>query len=972
MLNKTPDQPLKTINVCKKNYFPSLSNKKSETPQKERYLDLGFTPHWNDTLLVTDSSSGNRFFHQPEAPKTCRAVSYSLRVPMLTKPKETFLLKQTENSLNFNPSKIWEITERVDTFKIRSDSKQTMPKTETSINDQLKIWKNCSNEIGQLFKSINLELFNSFSIMNSKIFSLIDDIKEINKEIELVSKEKIKMLNNQVKSLQNEAFFLQKQNLELFESYKLSDLKIKKEIDEMFPSNEEEIKRFKEESALLRDKKASGLPGALQQLYYDMCLEQALPEETEIDLSGMNVDDLMRDLKDKYKLIITRTVRSVKKNVSKKYDFSCQKIQTEAIYIEPSMHEDLIKQLDKTLILYQSTLLQLDNHKEDNNKKNQIIEKIEFEKNQLRSENLQWKRDFELSHKEIHNLKLDIEGKKRELTMIQKQSKQKTEIIIQLESQIDLLKDKNLDLSNELEKFNRSKPASRLMDKRPSYTEITELVKEQKKNRLDEVTKSGLTVRQELEKEYSNKLLEVKHKIKENGEGINKLKEINSRNSSDGYIIETSHFDNKRQINEKESEDNKESEDKRENKDKKEPKNNKQNEDNKEIDDKYIKNEKYQNIENQKKDEKYYSDEKNKEEDKREKNYEGNKEINKRENNEKKEKKETIEINANTFNKSLNENHRSYLNVPKEECISDKITLKIPEISNIDENDIKETEKSNDLQSLSKVNTEEGIIDKEYLTVKKSDSKYSIKESSIKKLSKKEEIIKNKSFKQIENSNKSKASLAHSDDKTINPRKMSINNTSSSNISLLSKHSADIPDKKLPSPSKKAIEKQQINQSMNDKPIINDKSASDFQEATTYEDIAENQENFVSVYPKTNKPLPSNIIHDIQVKETLENNARFDSTILSLGNNKTKENICDKMCGRDFTTEIDIGIQTNLYQIEEETHKETNKTYYFPYNPNNVYGLRGDIYYQKNSFIPQARIPDMNSSIMFQPAYKYG
>ena len=81
---------------------------------------------------------------------------------------------------------------------------------------------------------------------------------------------------------------------------------------------------------------------------------------------------------------------------------------------------------------------------------------------------------------------------------------------------------------------------------------------------------------------------------------------------------------------------------------------------------------------------------------------------------------------------------------------------------------------------------------------------------------------------------------------------------------------------------------------------------------------------------------------------------------------------CDKICGRDIIAEISIGVQVDLYHPEENTPRESTGHYFLPYNPNNIYGLRGDVYYQKSSFMPQARIPDLSTSLMFQPAYKYG
>ena len=103
MLNKTINsaQASKNASFYKKKAFPSLSHKPSESLPRERLLELGYMPHWNDTLSVTDCSSAGRFFQHVEGSNTCRAASNSLRMPRVSKPRDTFISKQSSYFFGF-------------------------------------------------------------------------------------------------------------------------------------------------------------------------------------------------------------------------------------------------------------------------------------------------------------------------------------------------------------------------------------------------------------------------------------------------------------------------------------------------------------------------------------------------------------------------------------------------------------------------------------------------------------------------------------------------------------------------------------------------------------------------------------------------------------------------------------------------------------------------------------------------------
>mmetsp|Transcript_28870 Transcript_28870/g.28557 ORF Transcript_28870/g.28557 Transcript_28870/m.28557 type:complete len:179 (-) Transcript_28870:39-575(-) len=68
-----------------------------------------------------------------------------------------------------------------------------------------------------------------------------------------------------------------------------------------------------------------------------------------------------------------------------------------------------------------------------------------------------------------------------------------------------------------------------------------------------------------------------------------------------------------------------------------------------------------------------------------------------------------------------------------------------------------------------------------------------------------------------------------------------------------------------------------------------------------------------------------------------------------------------------------VGVQYDWEHPDEigEEEAEPSNLYIFAYNPNNVFGLRGDVFFNKSTRVLQSqpRIPELQKSIMFQPNY---
>lgn len=341
--------------------------------------------------------------------------------------------------------------------------------------------------------------------MISNVFSLFDDLTEAFKTTENAYKDSANELNYKIKDLQKEVFSLKKQNSEYFMYEKLNQIKIQKEVDEMFPNIDEDIKRFKEDILLMKKLRHGDLPERLEQIYFDLSQDIQIPKATKIDLEDVNLNEFIELMRNKYKLIINTTVKSVKSNLIKPVPSDTKETQTEYEFINSAVYEDLIKQNEKINLLYQSALMQLENHKEGNNAKSQILDKLESEKLLIKNDQLQIKRENELLHKEIINLKIEIENKKAEIVMISNQNNEKIEKILFLEGKVEQLSEKLFDVEFELERAKKSRPPSVKPEKKPRKI-IIQQEEESKKSKLDQVTKSGLTVREELEQIYGNAL----------------------------------------------------------------------------------------------------------------------------------------------------------------------------------------------------------------------------------------------------------------------------------------------------------------------------------------------------------------------------------------------------------------------------------------------------------------------------------
>ena len=454
-----------------------------------------------------------------------------------------------------------------------------------------------------------------------------------------------------------------------------------------------------------------------------------------------------------------------------------------------------------------------------------------------------------------------------------------------------------------LERTKKSRPPSALTLPKKEAVEIS--VEETKKNRLDEVTASGMTVREQLEKDFANKFPARKQRPSINSDFIVKkpdesgesdivlspmLKEKNSELRNSRNNTETVEEKEKEKVKEKEKE--------------------------KEAKSSIVES---KGVETKPKEERKIE--------------------------------EKINTKAKIESKEIRQTNFKSLDIPKQENLSETITFQIPEYRSDSEDD--------SIEELPKVSSQKKSASK---PVPHQDPRPQEKLS--KSISRPPKIITNPS-KTIDSFSRDISPRSPTKSSVSKPKVMQKKSSLTQKPYLLSKPSEEssVIHSLIPEDSNIG-ESTDIDATSQGVSLANYKDRSGYHESMQ---IVDSSEKSNTPYEKQRSVYQNKGSSDLEKRSIIKN---LHANEESLPEERLRK--CDKKCGRDIIAEISIGVQVDLYHPEENALRESSGQYFFPYNPNNIYGLRGDVYYQKSSFMPQARIPDLSTSIMFQPAYKYG
>ena len=471
--------------------FPPLAGRTKET-----FLKEFFPNEKNLSLSDYDAASACKFFNHEDGKLTARTTTRSTKYTS-SKPKHPC----ASTSFSRDSNCIWELTERVDTYLMRSSVKQISKNLQYFI-EQIELGSHCFADINAIIKINYSELSPLLSSYIENILKVFEEFIDYYQNSVFLHKRNTSLLESKIENIEKENFILNEKYEKIVQIKKIEDLEIQTEVDKMFPEGPYELVGLKEKLIELNKVRPQGVSDILKDVLLEMNKIRKIPSETEMNLDSLNADELVKELKGNYQIIITSTIKGIKSAYKKSFEKINVSVQTTAIYIEPKSYEDLVKQLDKVTLMYQSCQMQIDKYKEDIKTFTIKLENGENEKNQLKAEILSLKQEIDYKNKENYNIKFELENKKTEIITFQRQ---KTRDFDLLERKIGLLEGENSELKTNNKVLTRKEqaPINTLPAVRRKIEEETEESSNIiKKSRLDEITSSGLTVREELEKTY--------------------------------------------------------------------------------------------------------------------------------------------------------------------------------------------------------------------------------------------------------------------------------------------------------------------------------------------------------------------------------------------------------------------------------------------------------------------------------------
>ena len=445
-----------------------------------------------------------RYFTHEDGKLTARTATRSTKYTTARpKASSTHLNSLSDNGI------IWELQERIDSFNIRYEALKEPNKSIDSFANLYDLCKIASGDIVKTVKIYYPDLSQVFSSFTETVFKLVKDLVDFNDE----ARQKVQFVLDEMAQKQRKVvekcLSLQIEIEEMNKLRKFEAGEIEAEMNAIFPDTSEEVNSFKERVKVMRELRPEGTSVMLKDVYRDMSQERKMPDDPVADYSDMDPELIIQGIKGNYQVIISKTIKNVKKGLKVAMKKTNVSVQTEGNYIDPKSVEDLSKTLEKAHAQYQSLSYQYERSKIDIKSLQENNEKNELDKSALRVDLISTKKDLEGKFKEVNSMRLDIETKKSEIVILQKISNEKDKEIdslkFKLKVQEKMKKDPKEAKEEAKEEIGKIVEDLQKKEKKAKRLEIIEEKKE-KTSSLGAVTRSGLTVREELEKEYSLQL----------------------------------------------------------------------------------------------------------------------------------------------------------------------------------------------------------------------------------------------------------------------------------------------------------------------------------------------------------------------------------------------------------------------------------------------------------------------------------
>ena len=275
-------------------------------------------------------------------------------------------------------------------------------------------------------------------------------------------------MQKKIKILEKEIANMKKLLEDLQIQKKLELEEIEKEISEIFGGDDNEIQLLKMKAKRFRELSNSRTTEFLRDLYDKMNKEFYIPEGKTYEIPTANLDEFDQAMNKKFRLIQRCTANRVYKLIEGTKNRVSVDTQTLTKCIDPKEHEEIVSQVEKISIQYQSALIQLEKYTNDYESKSLAFISLEAEKNQFKNDFMKLKKEFEQTNREAtamqkENSDLILENENLKTTKVSLTSN-----ISDLQLQINNLKARILTLDKKIE--NRATVHS-LAFKKHSHTE---------------------------------------------------------------------------------------------------------------------------------------------------------------------------------------------------------------------------------------------------------------------------------------------------------------------------------------------------------------------------------------------------------------------------------------------------------------------------------------------------------------------
>lgn len=373
-------------------------------PPLSRLRDQSETPtnlisDFNIYNLIQENSLNlntvRKFFTPTNIAKTAAPASFRID----TEFRDEISTKPTPHTV------YWEVNERIESCEMRVKLSQVP----LSVSEEFSLWKACIIEIQPLIKRHNSELGSIFIDVTNRLSQLFKDLHKSNEDFQKVTVRDNHDLRHKIRALDEENLKMQATIRELQDLKRMELEQITREIAEIFGSEDTELQLMKLKTKRFHDAGGVSTADYLKDLYEHMNKDFYIPESRVHDLPSANMDEFSQAMQTKFKNLQKTTAARILKLLESSKNKSTAQIQTTAVYISPKDHEDLVTQMEKLNIQYQSAVMQLERYREDFTAKSSAYDTLETEKVGFLTEINRLKREFEIVNKELASFKKELD-----------------------------------------------------------------------------------------------------------------------------------------------------------------------------------------------------------------------------------------------------------------------------------------------------------------------------------------------------------------------------------------------------------------------------------------------------------------------------------------------------------------------------------------------------------------------------------